>query len=163
MEELSNSLGFYIKVIVHELDRRVNLYSRELDLTKSQAEILRYLCKQDAEHRPVRQKDIEAFFHVSNPTVSGILNRLESKNLICRQQSSRDGRIHYIRPTEAAWKLQQEIYQRMHQVESGLTEGIDPQLREKGLEFLRAVTLNIANQRKEHDFVKNTDCSDQAV
>ena len=48
---------------------------KKYDLTKSQRDVLGYLHFTDKD--PVIQKDIEEHFHISNPTVTGILNRLE--------------------------------------------------------------------------------------
>ena len=45
---------------------------------------------------PVIQKDIEEHFHISNPTVTGILNRLEQKGFIERKQSLKDKRVRTI-------------------------------------------------------------------
>lgn len=163
MEELSNSLGFYIRVIVNELDRRINLVFRDWDLTKSQADIIRFLCSQKNRDQKVRQRDIEDFFHVSNPTVTGILNRLEAKDIIRRVPSETDRRIHFIEPTERASELQQEIYHGIQSVEAEMLEGIPPQLRDEGMEFLRMIVINVLGKGKENKFAQNSCCSDQAV
>ena len=67
---------------------------KKYDLTKTQRDILGYLHFTDK--NPVIQKDIEEHFHISNPTVTGILNRLEQKGFIERKQSLKDKRVRTI-------------------------------------------------------------------
>ena len=57
------------------------MFYAKYDLTKSQIDVLRIL---RFSNHPLCQKDIQDFLHVTNPTVTGLLNRLESKGLIKR-------------------------------------------------------------------------------
>ena len=68
------------------------------NLTGVQMEILCYLkCNPDKE---IHQREIEYWFQLKNPTVTGILNRLEEKGYITRRRNPADGRYRIIEVTE---------------------------------------------------------------
>lgn len=164
MTNSAENLGFLIRVISNEIERRANQLMKDVELTKTQSDVIHYVCKQTKRNRTVCQKDIENFFHVSNPSVSGTLNRLESKGLITRTTSPDDKRIHYIVPTEEAWKLEKRIYENLVSLEYRLVEDIDPELTEQGLHFLRCVAEKIGcRKQKGETNDQNLSCSDQAV
>ncbi|WP_273234920.1 MarR family winged helix-turn-helix transcriptional regulator [Ileibacterium valens] len=160
MKELTNSLSFCTGVIINEFDRQINLIFKDLNITKSQADLVRYVCSQMKKGKMVRQKDIEEFFNVSNPTVSGLINRLEAKDLLVRVPSKVDRRIHVIEPTQKAWEILSEVFERMNHVESEMLKGISPEQKDEGMKFLRTVASNVIDTGKENPFVKNSDCSD---
>ena len=83
--------GFYFRCIQSQLEKAMNEQLKEFDLTKSQLDILRFLKYVKKDH--VNQKDIEEFFHISNPTVTGLLNRMEQKGYVVRIHSPDDKRI----------------------------------------------------------------------
>ena len=61
-----------------------------VDLTSSQLDVL--ICIAQGGGRPVNQKDIEEELKLSNPTVTGILKRMERKGFISRTVGRRDRR-----------------------------------------------------------------------
>ena len=61
------------------LRRRMDQALSGMDLTFSQGHIMGYLAHCDT---PPCAKDIEDRFHLSHPTVSGLLSRLEKKEFI---------------------------------------------------------------------------------
>ena len=90
----NDEIGFYLSLIKKKMDKHMNEGLKKYDLTKTQRDILGYLHFTDK--NPVIQKDIEEHFHISNPTVTGILNRLEQKGFIERKQSLKDKRVRTI-------------------------------------------------------------------
>ena len=70
-----------------------------------------------------RQRDIERALNYSNPTVTGLLNRLEHKNFIVRHIDPVDSRARIISLTGAALDVLDAIYQSIHQTEQMLLEG----------------------------------------
>ena len=75
-----NHYGFYFHVISRLLKSIIDDTLKNYDLTKSQSDIIRFLCTR--ENEITTQKDIETYFQISNPTVTGLLNRLEQKQFI---------------------------------------------------------------------------------
>ncbi len=96
-------LGIMIKIIHWHIDQAFNEFLKKDNLTISQARVIHYLCKH--KDKEVVQRDIEKFFRVSNPTVSGILNRLEEKGFVVRTTSENDKRIKVVILTEKALEL----------------------------------------------------------
>lgn len=87
-------LWYLIKQIHLSMETVFNNALKEENITKSQADVLRYLHMNKDER--ITQKDIERYFDISNPTVTGILNRLEAKDLIVRSVDSTDARVRLV-------------------------------------------------------------------
>lgn len=83
-------LGTLQNVVNH----RMNQLCEKFDLTITQVKVLNFL--QYYQNHPFREeitaRDLEQFFCVSNPTMAGILKRLESKGYISRVKSMSDAR-----------------------------------------------------------------------
>ena len=86
-------IGFLLKQanLLHQM--QLNQIFKEFDLTASQTFSLIYLFEAKRAQKEVNQKDIEREMDVSNPTVTGILNRLEHKGLIERVECPSDARV----------------------------------------------------------------------
>lgn len=89
------------------------------DLTPSQYKVLRYLFLEEPE--TVRQIDIERFFSMTNPTVTGILQNLEKKDWVQRIPNPRDSRSKVICLTEKALGQREELLHLSDQLEDTLT------------------------------------------
>ena len=70
--------GPRLKILHCSTDQAITNALTEMDLTAAQGHILVFLAHRDTAPCP---KDIEEFFHLSHPTVSGLLTRLERKGL----------------------------------------------------------------------------------
>jgi len=115
-------LGYYFKVMANEMVRNRNKDLEKLGLTSSQCDILLYLIAHYKEE--INQRDIEQFFKLSNPTVSGILDRLQSKGFIIRKPSSKDARSKQIELTEKSREVNQDMEQKMQYLEKKLLENV---------------------------------------
>ena len=114
----NDEIGFYLSLIKKKMDKHMNEGLKKYDLTKTQRDILGYLHFTDK--NPVIQKDIEEHFHISNPTVTGILNRLEQKGFIERKQSLKDKRVRTIVLTKKEQDLHEDIENQICLMESKL-------------------------------------------
>lgn len=74
----------------------------DFDITAAQSDILLYLIRNYKEMDEINQLDIQKFLQLSNPTVSGLLNRLEDKGFITRTPSIKDARYNCVLPTDKA-------------------------------------------------------------
>ncbi len=74
----------------------------DFDITAAQSDILLYLIRHYKDKDEINQLDIQKFLQLSNPTVSGLLNRLEDKGFITRTPSIKDARYNCVLPTEKA-------------------------------------------------------------
>ena len=84
--------------------------------------IIRYLSERQGE--VVYPKDIERRFNLTHPTVSGLLQRLESKGFLSCEPDPDDRRYKRIVLTEKAAECQKEIWQHILTIEQTMTAGM---------------------------------------
>ncbi len=104
-------LGLLIKRINTSFETETNKALSKLNLTRSQLEILMYIEYQSKRNIEVNQIDIEKEFNLKNPTVTGILNRLEEKTYIQRIKSEKNARFKKIIITDATNEILTQGYQ----------------------------------------------------
>ena len=115
MQRESNIINKQLKMIQNTFEERRNKHLLKYNLTSSQQEILFYLGFHEG--KPIHQREIEKWFRLKNPTVTGILNRLEEKDFIVRKTSESDKRFRVIELTEKSRCMMQEIYEEMWQMD----------------------------------------------
>ena len=96
MISLSLHFGHQARILHWCTDQAITRALEEMDLTSSQGQIMAFLHHQKT---PPCPKDIEEAFHLSHPTVSGLLSRLEKKEFIqlCPDEADRRcKRIHLL-------------------------------------------------------------------
>ena len=101
--------GFLIKQVHILQEQRLNRKFEHFGLTAAQTFTLVSLFKAREKNEKLNQKDLERILDISNPTVTGILNRLEAKDLIRRVTCKHDARIRYIEVTKKAIELDKEF------------------------------------------------------
>jgi len=101
------TLGFLFKQISTIYEKEFNRKLRTLGITASQCAVLDYLLGSSKEF--VNQKDIEKALSLKNPTVTGILKRLDEKGFILAVPSNQDKRCKNIYPTEKAYDIQKKM------------------------------------------------------
>ncbi len=82
----------YIFRLNNALVKQKNRRMAEYGLTSIQADVLVFILM-NYEKREVNQLDVQAVFKLTNPTVSGIVDRLEEKGFIKRVRSEKDARF----------------------------------------------------------------------
>ena len=92
-------VGLLVKFINGRVITKINKNLAEFNLTGVQHEILCFIDRNEHE-RDVFQKDIEKCLKLTNPTVTGIIKRLEEKEMIIRYPSSTDARYKCLHVTE---------------------------------------------------------------
>ena len=92
-------VGLLIKFINGRVVNKINKNLADFNLTGVQHEILCFIDRNEHE-RDVFQKDIEKCLKLTNPTVTGIVKRLEEKEMIARCPSSTDARYKCLHVTE---------------------------------------------------------------
>ena len=92
-------VGLLIKFINGRVVTKINKNLVEFNLTGVQHEILCFIDRNEHEG-DVFQKDIEKCLKLTNPTVTGIVKRLEEKEMIVRCPSSDDARYKCLHVTE---------------------------------------------------------------
>lgn len=92
-------VGLLLKFINGRVVNKINKNLAEFNLTGVQHEILCFIHRNEHE-RDIFQKDIEKCLKLTNPTVTGIVKRLEEKEMIVRCPSSDDARYKCLHVTE---------------------------------------------------------------
>ena len=82
----------YIFRLNNALIKQKNRRMAEYGLTSIQADVLVFILM-NYQKREVNQLDVQAVFKLTNPTVSGIVDRLEEKGFIKRVRSEKDARF----------------------------------------------------------------------
>ena len=119
---MEREIGFYLKKIFQTMEKNLNKDLEDIDLTGMQAHVLLYLYKN--RKNIINQRDIEREFELTNPTVNGILNRLENKRFIKRVVSLNDARNKEIMITDKSISLIAEMKKKAKNMENKMTSGI---------------------------------------
>ena len=90
------------------------------DLTHTQFKVLMMLYRNP--EKSIRQADIEADFAMTNPTVTGIIQNLEKKNLVQRMENPNDKRSKLLVLTEQAREIEPKMYEISELREKQITE-----------------------------------------
>ena len=130
--------------------RQINLafckaYNRKLErhnLTSPQSDILMFLAHREGHQATQRQ--IEMYLHLKNPTVTGLLNRLEEKQYVKRTQNPRDRRSHVVILTEESKKILADMWQEAQAMEQKITEGLSEDEKEQLFRYLEIVLHNFS-------------------
>lgn len=117
-------IGFLIKQVYFMNQTKLNAMFAQFDLTASQTFTLIYLFRAHEQGRVINQREIERDMDISNPTVTGILNRLEHKGLIERKTSTKDARIKYIEVSEKALELDKILKRKFSENEKQLVSNL---------------------------------------
>lgn len=134
-------LGILLKLIHNAFEGSLNRKIENLDLTLSQAHILMYLKR--SEKKEINQRDVESNFQLSNPTVTGILKRLEAKGFILRVPSLQDGRQKQILLTDKSESLYFDMQQHVEKMEQELIKGISEEEIVVLKDILQKILVNL--------------------
>lgn len=137
-----SEINLSVKDIGRIMKNKFNKNLARLDLTKSQFEILVFLIEN--QNIEINQKDIEKHFSLTNPTITGLLNRLESKGFITRSVSKNDARYKMIEVTAKALDIEKEMMKYRDFMIKELTKDIPGEDLEKLYEILQKILVNIS-------------------
>lgn len=139
--------GHLIRILHWCTDQSMTAALEQMELTAAQGHIMGYLSHQSD---PPCPKDIETAFHLSHPTVSGILSRLEQKGFIQLRTDLGDRRCKriYIQPKGL------ECHQKMHRCiqsnEERLVADFTPEERARFDDLLRRAITNMGGGPCHH-------------
>lgn len=136
------TIGFMFKQINNVYEKEFNNRLRTLGITASQCAVLDYLF--DCEKEEVTQRDIEKGLNLRNPTVTGLLKRLDEKGYILSVPSNMDKRCKNIYLTEKAYDIQRRMENQRRKLDKMLTIGMNKKEIEALEKMLNKVLYNIA-------------------
>lgn len=142
MEE--KNFGQWIKYIHNIFQNKKNSFLIEYELTSSQAEVLLYLFKHQ-KHK-VNQRMIEKQLNLSNPTINGILNRLETKGFIKREIDELDARNKNIILLAKSKTISKNMKKELTDLNKRIFHNISDSDQRLVLETLKKVAINLKEE-----------------
>jgi DNA-binding MarR family transcriptional regulator len=133
--------GALIKQIHDAVNKRVNNMLRENGLTFTQIRVLMELGEHGGE--AVSLKELERFFRVAQPTVVGIVRRLEAKGLVESFTSPDDNRVKLVKLAESGIQFREMNARAIDEMENRLTSALTESERLEFLRMLRTVRESI--------------------
>ncbi|MCI8834724.1 MAG: MarR family transcriptional regulator [Ruminococcus sp.] len=122
MEKRKQPLGFLVKQINNVFEKDLNRQLKTIGITSSQCAVLDYLFHTNEEE--VNQRDVERSLNLKNPTVTGLLKRLDEKGYILCVPNASDKRKKNIYLTEKAYDIQRRMETDRKKLDKQLTRGM---------------------------------------
>ncbi len=127
----------------HQMHKLMNRKLRQYDVSPMQCRTLVFLHEAT---EPVNQRMLEQFLLVKPSTVNGIVDRLESKALLRRTASERDGRCRILSLTEAGRQFYDCFSVVQKEATACLEQGFTPEEKAQMLALLTRVAHNLSEE-----------------
>ena len=132
--------GHLIRILHCATDQKINNALASMELTAAQGPILGFLERSD---RPLCPRDIEEEFHLSHPTVSGLLARLEKKGFIEFRPDPEDRRCKRIYLLDKGRQCNELMYQVIKNNENQMVRDFTEEEKELFGQLLRRAIGNM--------------------
>ena len=113
--------GHLVRILHWCCDQTMTEALDKLDLTASQGRLMAFLAHRG--EQPTYAKDVEAEFHLSHPTVSGLLSRLEQKDFLELKTDPNDRRSKRIVISEKGMACHERMHAVILENESRIVQG----------------------------------------
>lgn len=125
-------LGLRISLLHRCFRKKMDEMLREQDLTGVQFGVLAALTRLEQQgEAEINQKDLEQVTHVTHPTMTEIIKRLEKKGFLRCETSRRDRRYKSIHSTERGRGLRYRVQEVDEASSQWLCRGLTPEQREQ--------------------------------
>ena len=122
------------------IDQSATYALEKLDLTAAQGRIMVFLTMAQS---PPCPRDIENQFHLSHPTVSGLLSRLEQKGFLELRTDPEDRRCKRIYLLDKGYQCHDRMEQAIQEIESQMVRGFTVQEQEQFSQLLQRAIHNM--------------------
>ena len=139
--DTEDSCSLLIKQVHDAVEKRLNNSLRESGLTNVQLGTLLILSR--TEGRILRMKELERILHVSQPTVAGIVERLEEKGLVRSVQCPRDRRSKQVEITAQGDEKARHEHGVLTGTNHRMFQGITKEQQEEMIRLLRIMLDNL--------------------
>lgn len=120
--------GHMFRLLHCAISQSVTQALGQMELTSAQGRIMGYLAHQK---EPPCAKDIEEEFHLSHPTVWGLLSRLEKKQFIQFRPDAQDRRCKRILISPKGWDCNERIHHSILESEQRIVQDFTPEEKEQ--------------------------------
>ena len=138
--ELNKHYGHQARVLHWCTDQAITKALEEMELTSAQGHIMGFLSHAK---QPPCPKDIEEAFHLSHPTVSGLLSRLEKKGFVELRTDEHDRRCKRIHVLSKGIECHQKMHQTITRIEERLVSGFTAEEQRLFESFLDRAIANM--------------------
>ena len=104
-------------------------------------DVLLYLKKHEEDK--LTQRDLETGLTLKNPTVTGLLNRLEEKGFITREQNLNDKRSKFIKMTDKSERVLEDAYLYIQELDAKMLNGISKEEKEQLFKHIYKILDNL--------------------
>ena len=132
--------GHYVRILHWCTDQRITNALTEMELTASQGPVLGYIAHRKT---PPCARDIEEEFHLSHPTVSGLLSRLEKKGFIEFFPDETDRRCKRLRLLPKGQQCIEIMHRTIAENETKMVQGFSEEEQELFFSFLNRAIHNM--------------------
>ena len=134
--------GHLLRIAHWCTDQSMTTALETLELTAAQGHIMGYLihCPE-----PPCPRDVEETFHLSHPTVSGILSRLEQKGFLELRPDPNDRRCKRIWVLPKGMECHEVMHRTIATNEERMVQDFTPEEREQFLSFLKRAIENMGH------------------
>lgn len=136
-------LGCLFRMIHLEFSKSYNKKLECHNLSSSQSDLLNYLAR--TEKQQATQREIEQNLHLKNPTVTGLLNRLEEKNYVKRVPNPKDRRSHMVLLTDQSRMILSDMRKQALAMETKITDGFSQEEIDRLVSDLERILQNLSN------------------
>ncbi|MBR6405474.1 MAG: MarR family transcriptional regulator [Lachnospiraceae bacterium] len=140
--EHKETCGMLVKQVYDAVGKKLNNSLRETGLTHVQLGVL--IALEHTEEKQLRLKEIEKIFHVSQPTVVGVVDRLEEKGLIRTIRDPSDKRVRLAELTESGLEKCRHEYEVLTDTDELMVQGLSEKEQEELRRMLRLMRENLA-------------------
>jgi len=136
-------LGLILKRIHDRIEAKANHNVRRMDLTFSQHHVLMYLMHHGGE---ASYKELEKAFSVAQPTMAGIISRLDMKGFVLSRQNPKDRRLKMAALTEKGKEVCLASMEDLRRSEETMTKGFTEEEKAQLIEYLERVRKNLSEE-----------------
>ena len=132
--------GHYIRMLHCAADQAMTGALAAMDLTAAQGHIMGFITHRE---QPPCARDIEEAFHLSHPTVSGLLARLEKKGFIEFLPDEKDRRCKRIHILPKGRELEETMHNTIMATEAALVRDFTEEEKEQFSRLLNRAIHNV--------------------
>ena len=147
MFPLNQHYGRQARILHWCTEQAITNVLEEMELTSAQGHIMAYLSHAKT---PPCPRDIEEAFHLSHPTVSGLLSRLEKKGFIAMCTDEADRRCKRIHVLPKGMECHDRMHSLIRNIENCLVEGFTPEEQAQFSDFLERAIANLGGCPHQH-------------
>jgi homoprotocatechuate degradation regulator HpaR len=146
MQSFSGSLPMMLYSTLDAVMPRFRKIFKKFGLTEQQWRILRVLWEIDS----VALQTLAEITLIPAPSLVGVIDRLETSNLVERRRSKSDRRVVYIHATSTGQKLERKVRPEVDRLYAELQASIDPKVWDSLIKGLDIIIATCGSEKAEN-------------